>query len=319
MLLFKNTTIKTLATIFLIFLSLSVYGQDYYIVNAKNGLNVRAEGNLSSEKIAKLRFGTIVEIVAETDKILRIKDNGQAIKGKMVKIKYRNEYLSLEDGVEGYVFDAYLKKMKNEVVVVRTKIDKPEYTELFKKATIKIYKPQKISNLDSIKTILKGRVEWFTDEENDFTTIQSITADNGLKRSIGTNDFDIEFSKNYSCYYPEHDILFLVGGHGSDVCFSIKTGEDELTIGNPEYMIPSPKNTYRLNGYFEGQECIYYFFQKKEDEEFTFLTEFNLDYDICYFKDFYWINETEFIYTKLNYEIDHKNGIEEYFKGKIEE
>ena len=74
---------------------------------------------------------------------------------------------------------------------------------------------------------------------------------------------DYEFSEGNSGYYPEYGILLLEGGHSSDMCFSIKTGESDLTIGNPEYIISSPKNTYRLNGSFGGQECISYFFQKK--------------------------------------------------------
>ncbi len=311
---------RTLATIFLIFLSLSVYGQDYYIVDAENGLNVRAEGNLSSEKIAKLRFGTIVEIVEETDEILRIKDNSQSIKGKMVQVVSIKYYPTTEDVVEGYVFDAYLKKMKNEEIVARTEIDKALYTELLKKATIKTYKPQKISNLNAVKAALKGRVEWFAEEDQGAykrdDLIKSITISNGQKISFDLNALDIGFAENYSGYYPEHDILFLEGGHSIDVCFSIKTGETKLSIGNPEYMIPSPKNTYRLNGHFGGHECIFYFFQRKENEKFTFLTEFNWESDFCTFKEFYWMNETEFIYI-LGNPLDPENGTEEYFKGKI--
>ena len=101
------------------------------------------------------------------------------------------------------------------------------------------------------------------------------------------------------------------------VCFSIKTGETELTIGNPEYIIPSPKNTYRLNGYFGGQECISYFFQKKEKGKFTYLTQFSEDSDLCTFKEFYWIDETQFIYSKMSYSGNSENGEEEYFKGDI--
>ena len=109
----------------------------------------------------------------------------------------------------------------------------------------------------------------------------------------------------------------MEGGHSIDVCISITSGETESTIGNPQYINPSPKNTYRLNGHFGGQECISYFFQKKENGKFMYLTEYNLDDDICTFKNFLWISENEFVFSKMNYFIDSGNGIEEYFKGKI--
>ena len=117
-----------------------------------------------------------------------------------------------------------------------------------------------------------------------------------------------------SAYYPEYDILVLEGGHTIDVCFSLATGETENTIGNPEYMVSSPKDTYRLNGIFGGQECISYFFQKKEEGKFTYLTALDFEYDICTFKAFYWISENEFIYKKMNYS---GNGKEAYYKGEI--
>lgn len=305
---------KIFLTLFLIFISLHIHGQEYYFIDAENGLNVRSEGNLSSKKVTKIRFGAMVEKIADTDIIFSVSDNGKLIKGKFVKIKHRKEYLSTED-VEGYVFDGYLKKQINDDLISITKIEKGKYTEFLKVISKENHNPEKISNLDSIKTLLTGRVTWGKE-----VTVMSMTLNNRTKLLFNSNAVDFGFAEGGSSgYYPEHDILVLEGGHGSDVCFSIKTGETDVTIGNPEYMVSSPKNSYRLNGYFGGQECISYFFQKNENGRFVYLSALNWDYDICTFKEFHWINENEFIYIKMKYGVDAENGIEEYYMGEIRE
>ena len=310
---------KIFTFLIMIIFSLNIYGQEYYFINAESGLNVRSESNLSSNKVAKIPFGTLIEKVSDTNKYLTINDNGKEIKGQFVKIKYNNYgYLVNEETEqfekEGYVFDAYLKKQDNKDIIHSLEINKIEYFKLLKNVDKTIYNPIKIENLDSIKVILKNRVEWITEFSEDGykreDAIKSIITDNGQKLRISQIGNDYEFSEGNSGYYPEYGILLLEGGHSSDMCFSIKTGESDLTVGNPEYIISSPKNTYRLNGRFGGQECISYFFQKRDNKKFIYLTQFGWDYDICEFEEFYWINENEFIYKK-------KYHPEEYYKGKI--
>ena len=252
--------------------SFNIYGQEYYFINAESGLNVRLESSLTSKKVAKIPFGTLIQKIFDTDKYVTINDNGKEIKGQFVKIKYNNYgYLVNKETEqferEGYVFDGYLKKQDNKNIIHSIEINKTEYFKLLKNVDKTVYSPIKIENLDSIKAILKNRVEWvseFSDEEyKREDVIKSIIIDNGQKIRISQTGNDYGFSEGYSGYYPEYGILHLEGGHSSDMCFSIKTGETALTIGNPEYIITSPNKSYRLNGYFGGQECISYFFQKK--------------------------------------------------------
>ena len=306
-------------TPYLLFLvCFSIYSQEYYVITAQNGLNVRSEPNLSSEKQGKIPFGVVVQKVAETNSELIITENGKEIKGNWVKIKYDNYlYLVSEETEpnqsEGYVFDAYLKKMKNENSITIAEISKLQFVEFLNNVQKPVRNLKKMSNLDSIKTFLKGRVDWFTGVD-EFglqreDAIKSITTENGQQLIINQRSNDYGFAQGVSGYYPDYDILVLEGGHSIDVSFSIKTGGTYETIGNPEYIITSPKQTYRLNGFFGGQECITYFFQVKEGADYTYLTEFNADIDLCLFKEFYWISENEFIY------ID--NNTEAYFKGVI--
>ncbi|WP_025663125.1 SH3 domain-containing protein [Aquimarina megaterium] len=315
---------KIITIIFTTFISLNIYSQEYYFINAKNGLNVRSGSDLLSAKVAKIPYGVLVEKIFDTNKKMTINDNGKIITGNWVKIKYNN-YLYLVSKEtepfekEGYVFDGYLKKTNNNSIINRSQISSVEFNELKQKSSRQIHKPKKISSLDSIKKILKNHIEWTTkfesEEHKREDLIKSIKTKNGQKLSVNQNSAeDYVFAAGWSGYYPEYDILVLEGGHTIDVCFSIQTGETQLTIGNPEYIIPSPQNTHRLNGIFGGHECITYFLQKKINDEFTYLTQFDNNYDICTFKEFYWINETTFIYKIIN----HK-GDDVFFKTEIKD
>lgn len=309
---------KSIYIILALIAFVKITAQEYYFVSAKNGLNVRSTGNVSSKKVAKLPYGSMVEKIAETDNFISIVDGEQLITGRFVKVKYNNyTYLINQETIlfekEGYVFDAYLKKKENNTLLEVSKISKSTYKELLKKVAKNNRKPKKVSDLDSIKILLNNRVNWLTKtykdgyQQNDI--IEQIITKNGQILQLHTTDLERSFNGTNNGYFPEYDILFLSAGHNMDACFSITTGETELTAGNPEYIVPSPKNTHRLNGYFGGHECVTYFFQAKKNGEFTYLTEFNSEYDVCWFKEFYWLNEYEFIYS-----LEYKGA---YYKGKI--
>ena len=95
-------------------------------ISAKSGLNLRESPDLKSEKIAKVPYGTFVSVESETDLKLTISDTDKetgitkSIQGKWVKIaaefflgpgdKGYYEDLIEPSGVEGYVFDGFLKE-----------------------------------------------------------------------------------------------------------------------------------------------------------------------------------------------------------------
>ena len=317
---------KKIISLFSCLLCLISSAQEEYFITAKSGLNVRSQASLSSQKIAKIPYGVSVLKLADTKITLTISDQGKPISGKWIKIRYDN-YLYLvsketeQFQEEGYVFDGYLQKIEDTTRISTHKIEKPEYDALVKNAFKPHQKSKKITDFDAIKHLLKNRINWFT-ELNEYghkreDAIKSITTKNGQKLIINQISNDYGFSEGWSGYYPAYDILVLEGGHTSDMCFSIATGQTHSTIGNPEYIIASPKNTYRLNGDFGGQECISYFFQKEEKGIFTYITTFNWD-TICTLKSFNWLSETNFIYTTLNYATDSENGTIEYFKGEVQ-
>ena len=318
---------RIFTTILIIFTSLTMYGQDHYFITAENGLNVRAGSNLSSKKVAKIPFGMLVEKIADTENELVISDNEKQIKGKFVKIKYNNyPYLVSEEKEtfkrEGYVFDGYLKKQNNINLVAITQIDKEKYAQLSQKVSKETHKLKAIRNLDSIKTILKNRVAWVSKSDIEVyerdDVLESIITENGQKLTFNQSSIDFGFSEGYSGYYPEYDILVLEGGHNSDVCFSIKTGETEQTIGNPEYIIASPKNSYRLNGFFGGQECYSYFIQRKTNNGYNKIIQLDEAFEkltdawLCTIGEVFWLDERTLYLEETN--LGEKS---EFFKIEI--
>ncbi len=320
----KNYIVVFISVFFLRF----AHAQEYYHVTAKSGLNVRSNTDLTSKKIAKIPFGVVVEKIATTNIELSVKDEGKKVKGNWIKVKFYNyPYLISKNHKKGFVFDGFLKPMKNKRLKIKIdSITKQVFLNL-KNEQLKIEKvSEKIKDLDSIKVLLKSSVlwqRWHKDSEGKAyereDAIKAIITENNQKLMFDPFESEVGFSKGYSGYYPEEEILVLEGGHSSDVCLSLKNGGETQTVGNPQYIEMSPKGTYRLNGYFPGQECVSYFLEKKEDREFTFFSELNLwqDYDICYFKQFYWMNETQFIYSKMSYNSETEKEFEAYFKGEV--
>ncbi len=121
----------------MLFMFSNVLAQEYYFINAENGLNVRSKSNSSSLKIAKIPFGVVVEKLFDTNKKITINDNGKPIEGSWIKIKYNNYiYLVSKEEKpfekEGYVFDGYLKKVKNKNVINTSKISLTKFNVLKK-------------------------------------------------------------------------------------------------------------------------------------------------------------------------------------------
>ena len=314
----------------LLFLSFSSYGQEQYLINAESGLNVREKPNVSSAKVAKIPYGVLVDKIEDTAIPLTVYDNGTPVMGKWVKIRYDN-YLYLvskekqQIRKEGYVFDGYLKQYNNPNLKITTqKISELAYTKIVSTLPKATQAYKKIGSLDSVKTVLKDRVTWKNSDDKERYSrddvIESITLVSGQKLLLNQDSNDYGFSKGWSGYYPDLDILVLEGGHSSDMVLNIKTGESNNSVGNPEYLIPSPTNKYRLNGYHSGQECVIYSLQKKIDGKFIYLGKVNPDYDICIFHNFKWVSDTQFVYT-LIYPDDYaeKNPRLTYYSGEIED
>ena len=103
--------------LFVLLMSLTqpLTAQSLQYVSAENGLFTRLAPDRGSRSIAKLHYGTKVEVIELTGLQMDLMDGNDKITGQWVKVKAR---LPHED-VSGYVYDAYLT---NEELEPRTVI-----------------------------------------------------------------------------------------------------------------------------------------------------------------------------------------------------
>lgn len=309
----------------LIFLfTLGIYtaqSQEMYFTNAPNGLVIRDNPSTDSNRIGKLPYGTIIELIAKTAVKIQIIDNEKTIEGFWVKIKFKNfpyiisNFETNENDQyykEGYVFNKFIEQL-NKATIQTTEIDRLAFNKRYKKPAKPIV--DKITSQKEIQELLGSRLKWKNIEDLGLT-IDEIIVENKqtLRINQKTNDYFLV------AYYPKEEILLFEGGHTSDYSISLKTGEILETTGNPEYIQESPNKKYRLNGWFPGQECSSYFFQEKTENNYTYLTDFgwgnkNAGGNVCYFDQFCWVNDGEFIYSYADYSGESKK--DRFFKGSI--
>jgi hypothetical protein len=279
------------------------FGQERFRVIAEQGLICRDQPSLEGERVAKLPYGTVVELMKNTKIRLTISDSISEIKGEWWKILYYGYPYVYSESVASnyddsvYVFSAFLKPMQSAKIEMLT-LPKSEYLRLKKTAkSTEAKKPTEISTFNVARFMLQKRVTWTeTEYEPMLSTIQLA---NGQVLKVRPDSWD----NSFVAYYPEEEVLFFEGGHSSDVSFSLKTGETTQTVGSPQYVITSPNGKFRLNAWFPGQECYDYFFQEITATGFNYLTNFGwgseFGENVCTFDYFGWISDTEFIYGEF--------------------
>jgi hypothetical protein len=311
---------KLLLFITLYFLNdLALQSQEKYFTKAPSGLNVRVAPSVTSNKIGKLPYGSILELIELTKIKLQIIDDGVTIDGYWVKVKFQNFPYIVSDreedlayNGEGYVFSEFIEKL-NKVNIKTIEIDSSKFQSLY--IPSKLSSIIKITSEEEAEKLLNGKVTWKNMVSLE-RVIDEIILDNGqvLKSTLEKDEL------SFIGYYPTEGIIVYEGGHGSTVSISIKTGESLETAGDPEYIIESPNKKMRLNGWFPGQECSSYFFQEKKGDTYRYLTDFGFGSDqfgenVCYFNKFCWLNDREFMYCYTDY--SGEKGDEKYFIGKI--
>ena len=181
--------------LFLLFVPLVSFGQEYY-VSARGGLNVREAPDAKAKKIETLLYGQKVTVESETGIKLTINDFDQrsgdtkTIEGEWVKIEYaKTFYTILGDGdiysdpyeikkYEGYIFNGFLKEVSFPQYIDENYID--------------------FNSMDNIY-LPKGTVVYFNEDDKAYESNPSI----------------IEYFKNVekpksltSCYKYKSGILF---------------------------------------------------------------------------------------------------------------
>ena len=180
-------------------------------------------------------------------------------------------------------------------------LDSVQYYHEKTKSKNEPYKIQKITDYNVAKKMLKGIVEFRENEH--YISLRRIFFRNG---EIFVEQFN---EMSFVAYYPTEDIIVFEGGHSSDMSFNLNNGKEIEEVGNPEYIVTSPNNKFRLNGYYDGQECVTYFIQKNINGDFVNVIPINENFirnnkiNICGLKDIFW-SDDQTIYFKESMYID---------------
>jgi len=186
------------------------------------------------------------------------------------------------------------------------KTDSVKFNTLYSKFYKKEKQPVRITNIDSVKSLLKGRV-WFNVSDYGDILIEKIKFDSDTVKVI-----DDSFEGLFVAYYPEYDFLYLEGGHTSDDGYDLKTGENIYTAGNPSTQTISPNRKYRISSVFGGQECSTHIIQKYINGRFIKIGELG-DLDYCYFIRSFWEDDNTFYFSVGGYNDESKGFVEHRF------
>jgi hypothetical protein len=196
-------------------------------------------------------------------------------------------------------------------------IDSVQFHSIRVKSNFKQNPIEKITNFETAKKMLKG-VVFFNDEDSEIHAVLKIRFRNGK-----VNNYNVENEQFYFvAYYPTEDILFSEGGHSADLSFNLKNGEETELTGNPEYIVASPNNLFRINGHYEGQQCSSYFIQQKKNGNFQKIIQLDkefqeqLNFWLCVVGEVFWQNDTTF-YLIEESGYSETGLIKRYFRIKL--
>ncbi|MFK8269726.1 hypothetical protein [Capnocytophaga stomatis] len=173
----------------------------------------------------------------------------------------------------------------------------------------------KITNFAQAEKHLKDIVTFRKDR--DWTHFpQEIRFRNGTKLDT---IYDLLNEIGFVAYFPTEDIVLFEGGHSSDVSFNLSNGKQTEEVGNPEFVVASPNNKARLNGFYGGQECVFYFIQQYKNGQWQ--KTINLDHIfekittkmLCNLSAF-WADDTTLYLAHPNYD---EQGTMEFIHYKI--
>lgn len=209
------------------------------------------------------------------------------------------------------------EKMLQYYITVE-KIDSLQYHSEKKKTAPKKKNILKITDINEAKKRLKGIVE-FDEKTPEYPLVTKINFRNG-KNSKEKLYYEFE-ECTFKAYFPSEDILLCEGGHTIDISFNLKNGKETEETGNPNVFVFSPKENFRLNGHFGGQQCSSYFIQKRINNEYVKVIQLDEEFEkltkiwLCVIGDSFWADEkTLFLTEDSNFGVNTK-----FFKVKIVE
>lgn len=171
--------------------------------------------------------------------------------------------------------------------------------------------PFRVTDIDSIRTLIKGKVE-MEKNEYDIILVHSFKALNGKEKVF------LPYTEEglLLAYYPEYNFLLMEGGHSSDEGYDLTTGESIYEAGNPATQMFSPQRLYRISGIYGGQECSTYIIQIANQGErlHKMGNIFSETSNVCNIHRYFWENDHVFYFSEKVYGIGYEEGKEKYYK-----
>ena len=155
-----------------------------------------------------------------------------------------------------------------------------------------------VSDIKIAKEMLKGVVEFANDDDK---RVKKIYFRNGSVLDAEKVHGECYFI----AYFPEEDILLCESVHMSDISFNLTNGKGNGEAGNPSIILHSPEKRFRINGYFNGHDCYFYFIQEKIAGEYVKIIDMDENFKRqseirpCVMGEDFWLNENTIYYKEL--------------------
>ncbi|WP_172919925.1 hypothetical protein [Capnocytophaga canis] len=227
----------------------------------------------------------------------------------------KSEIIENEASANDSTAEAYIQSFSNEDLPLEIRqISEKEFHTAQSKARKGDSIP-KITNFAEAEKLLKDIITFRKDR--DWTHFpQEIRFRNGTKLDT---IYDLLNEIGFVAYFPTEDIVLFEGGHSSDVSFNLSNGKQTEEVGNPEFVVASPNNKARLNGFYGGQECVFYFIQQYKNGQWQKTIDLEGVFEkittkmLCNLSAF-WADDATLYLAHPNYD---EQGIMEFIHYKI--
>ncbi|MCW5520924.1 SH3 domain-containing protein [Aureitalea sp. L0-47] len=175
-------------------------GGDYVYVLAPSGLSLREYGNLQSDKLAKMPYGTKVKVINAEDKATMTVGG---IKGGMDEVEFNHK--------KGYAFNGYLSKYFPPELNITAKGYASELNQFFPEVVYSEENGGTVSSPENTESILLPEADWHDaffiaqrlfdfPKEFDFPNPkgkdEQTVADSKPKKDVWTSELDIRRKEN---------------------------------------------------------------------------------------------------------------------------
>jgi len=163
-------------------------------------------------------------------------------------------------------------KLSDDYSVRFRQLSEGEYiARMFETAHLRHKPYREIKDVAEAQRMLGSRLKVADNPDHEGLKNYEITFNDNTKKKFIDSDI------GFVAYYPDVEVLLFEGGHASDYPLDLNDSANER-VGNPQYHALSPDKKFRINGYYNGQECSPDFLEKwnKSKNKFEFINHFDV-------------------------------------------